>query len=505
MRQDKKNLMAKNAFALYLRMFIQLIIGFYTSRLILEVLGVEDYGIYNVVGSFVVLFTFLQGSLTQGIQRFLTFELGKNDLEKVKKVFCTSINIFTIFAIIIVLILGIIGIWGLDYFLNIPAERLVTARFVYFFSIITLFFQLISTPYNALIIAHEDIKSFAYIDLLYTISNFIIIVVLKYSSSQNALLLYSFFVMFVAVVIRFIYWFFCRKHYNEAEYEFYFDKNLFVEIVIFSGWITLSSISELLKRQGINILLNNIFGVIANAALGVANQVNGFVNRFASNLQTAYIPQLVKSYAEGNTTLTVSIVSSGAKMCCVLLMFFAIPLSLEANYILSIWLKQVPTNTAVLLKMILLETVIRSMTYSMNSVIRATGKIKTYEITLNIIQLISFVLCVLCTYYFRYIILPFIILIIFALISNAYMIYYCSRVLCFSISNYVNKVCINCSIMAILATLISYWVQSFYGEGLFRFVLVTMTSSSTMLMCLFIFVLSSKEKKVLFNLIKKKI
>lgn len=504
MNSNKQKRIAQNAIALYIRLGIQLIIGFYTSRLILEVLGIEDYGIYNIVGGFVLLFTFLQGSLTQGTQRFLTFELGKRNQENVRNVFCTSMNIYFIFGVLIVILLCLIGFFWFDDFLNIPRTRLETAKVVYFLSVCTLFFQLISTPYNALIIAHEDIKSFAYIDLIYTILNLLSILFLKYISVSNSLLIYSILVTGISILIRFVYSSFCKKRYKEAVYRFYWDKKLFYEIVSFSGWITLSSLSELLRKQGINLLLNNVFGVVANAALAVANQVNGFINRFASNLQTAYVPQLVKSYAEDNLKQTRSLIYTGAKMCCILLIFFSVPLMIEVDFILSFWLKEVPSYANILLQLILLETIMRSMTYSMNSVIRATGKIRNYEIVLNIIQIILFVFCVVFTYVYENVVTPFIVLIISAICTNCYMIYYCSKVIGISIKDYVIHVCINCFLMLLLSLTFSYIVFCNFSEGFYRLILVCLASSLVIVLCLFTFVLSCKEKQLILKLLRRK-
>lgn len=504
---DKNRRIAQNAIALYFRMFVQLLIGLYSSRLILEVLGVNDYGIYNVVGGFVTLFVFMQGALTQVTQRYLTFELGKGDVDKVKKIFYMSINMYAILSIFLLLIFGIIGVFFLDNFLNIPTNRWNATYWVYSCSIITLIVQLMSTPYNALIISHEDIKSFAYIDLLYSILNLFAIIILRYISVPDVLIVYAVIVMLVSVLIRFLYSRFCRKHYEESAYQLYWDGKLFKEMISFSGWVTLSAASEMLKRQGITVLLNIVFGVVANAALGIANQVNGFINRFASNLQTAFIPQLVKSYAENNLSRTSRIIFSGAKMCCVLLLFFAIPLCIEADYVLHIWLKNPPMHASILVVLILIDTTIKSLTYSMNTAIRATGKIKRYEITLNIIQYLSFVIMALATFFYKAIFIPFSLQIIATVIANLYIIYYCSKVIHFSSLCYFKQVCLKVLLMVLLSLPLPLFLHYFIEEANIRLLFVCISSTISMMLCLYFFVLTKKEndllKQQIFQILKR--
>lgn len=493
--EDRNRRIAQNAIALYFRMFVQLLIGLYSSRLILEVLGVDDYGIYNVVGGFVTLFTFMQGALMQATQRFLTFELGRDDTYRLKSVFYMSINIYAIFSIILFILLEVIGLFFLDDFLNIPAGRWNATYWVYQCSIVTLMIQLMSTPYNALIIAHEDIKSFAYIDLLYSILNLLAIIVLKYIPGLDNLIIYAVTVMLISALVRILYTKFCKKHYNEVSYKLIWDKQLFKEMVSFSSWVTLSAVSEMLKKQGITVLLNLLFGVVANAALGIAYQVNGFINRFATNLQTAFIPQLVKSYAEHDLSRTAQLIFSGAKMCCVLLLLFSIPLCIEIEYVIHAWLKNPPTFASILIVLILADTAIKSLTYSMNTAIRATGKIKRYEITLNVIQFISFIVIVLVSYTYSgsTIAVPFIIQIFFSVLVDFYIIYYCSKTIHFSSFQYFRLVCLRVVIMVLVVLPIPLFLRYHMEEGFLRLLVVSVSCLVEMVICLYLFVLSEKE------------
>lgn len=494
--QDNNRRIAKNAVSLYVRMLIQLLVGLYTSRVILETLGVSDYGIYNVIGGFVTLFVFIQGSLMQATQRFLNFELGRRDTKKVNEVFCMSLNIYAIFSLMLLLALGIIGCFFLKDFLNIPLERWNAAYWVYTCSILTLIVQIMSTPYNALIIAHEDITTFAYIDLLSSFLTLLAIIFLKYSQVPDRLVAYSVFVFGITLFIRFLYSQFCKKKYIESTYKFEWKNKTFKELISFSGWVTLSAASEMLKRQGITILMNLTFGVVVNAALAIANHVSGFINKFAMNLQTAYIPQLVKSYAEGNIGRTTHIIYSGAKMCCILILIFSIPLCIEADYIVKIWLKNPPQYTSLLIWLILTEIIIKSLTYSMNSAIRATGKIRKYEITLNIIQFISFLVIVLATLYWKNICTAFIVQILFTLVVDIYMISYCAKVIGFSARHYFKQVCLRVFVMVLFVLPIPLLLHYNMQVGFVRLILVCISDLFVMYCCLYCFVLTKQELNV---------
>ena len=273
---------AKNTLMLYFRMLLIMAVTFYTSRVVLQTLGIEDYGIYNVVGGIVAMFGFLNSAMSSGTQRYLTFELGRGDKEKLKRVFITSMNIHIIIAVIVFILAETAGLWLLYNKMTIPEDRFDAAFWVYQCSILSTMVMFISVPYNATIIAHERMSAFAYISILEAILKLLIVYLLLLGDIDK-LILYAVLMLAVQVIIRFTYNIYCRRHFEETRYSFLFDKQLFKEMLSFSGWNLWGNMASVAFTQGLNILLNMFFGVTVNAAMGIAQQVNSALYSFVSN------------------------------------------------------------------------------------------------------------------------------------------------------------------------------------------------------------------------------
>ena len=284
---------AKNTVALYLRTLITMAVGLYTSRVVLNVLGVDDYGLYNVVGGVVAMFSILTATLSQAISRYFTFELGKNDTKKLHVIFCTGVNIQLIMSMIVVVIAEIGGVWFLNSKMNIPPDRMIAANWVLQFSILSFVVTLISVPYNAAIIAHEKMKAFAYVGVLEASLKLAIAFVL-FVSPIDKLITYGFLLVVVSVVIRLVYGNFCHKHFEECHYEFFIDKSLLTEMAKFAGLNAITCSAFMFNTQGVNILSNLFFGVAINAARGIALQVDTVIRGFVTNFTTAAKPQIIK-------------------------------------------------------------------------------------------------------------------------------------------------------------------------------------------------------------------
>lgn len=315
---------AKNAILLYLRTFITMCITLLTSRIILRSLGVNDYGLYNVVGGVVAMFSVLTGSLSAAISRFTTFELGKNDNERLKRVFCTSINIQIILIVVIVLLAETIGLWFLNYKMNIEEGRIVAANWVFQFSIITFVINLLSVPYNASIIAHERMSAFAYISILDAILKLAIAFLISFSPIDK-LVFYALLLMLCGLVIRLIYARYCNRHFEECQYKIIFDKSLLKEMFGFAGWNFIGASSDVFRDQGGNIIINLFFGTSVNAARAVAMQVSSAITTFVNNFLTAVRPQITKSYASGDYSYMMQLIYRGSKFSGFILLFFALP------------------------------------------------------------------------------------------------------------------------------------------------------------------------------------
>lgn len=376
---DNNKRIAKNTLLLYFRMLFLMIVSLYTSRVILNALGVEDFGIYNVVGGIISMFSIISNSLTSAISRFITFELGKKNIEKLKVVFSSAVTIQIVLGLIIIIISETIGLWFLNYKMTIPADRLETANYVFHFSIITFVINLISIPYNAAIIAHEKMSAFAYISIIEVIGK-LAIAYFVIISPIDKLIFYAILMALVAIIIRFIYGFYCKRHFQECSYKFIYDKTVLKEMFNFAGWNFWGSGSFILMTQGVNVLINMFFGVIYNAARGIANQVDNAVVMFANNFTTAINPQIIKSYASKDLSYMHKLICAGSKYSFFLLWIFALPLLLETETILYIWLKTVPDYAPSFLRYTISISLLSVISNTLVTAIQATGKIKKYQL-----------------------------------------------------------------------------------------------------------------------------
>ena len=369
---------AKNTMFLFVRMLFSMVISLYTSRVVLNALGVEDFGIYNVVGGIVVMFSFLNSSMSSATQRFLTFELGKNDLDNLKRVFSMSINIHIAIALFITLLAETIGLWFLNNKLNIPVQRLNAANWVFQFSILTFVVSILSVPYNASIIAHEKMKAFAYIGLLDVFLRLLIAIALPLVLFDK-LKIYAILIFCAALIIRVIYGVYCKRKFIECTYSFFWDKSLFDKLLSYAGWNLWGNLAFVGYTQGINILLNIFFGPVVNASRGIAYQVNGAVNSFVMNFQTAINPQIIKSYATNDFEYMHKLIFKGSKISFFLLLLLVFPVLLEAETILKIWLVKVPNYAVVFCQLILINSLIDSLSGALMTGVQATGRIKLYQ------------------------------------------------------------------------------------------------------------------------------
>lgn len=387
---DNNKRIAKNTLLLYVRMLFTMAVSLFTSRVILNTLGIEDYGINNVVGGIVTMFAMLSGSLSSSISRFITFELGKGNLQRLKAVFSTGVNIQLGMSLLVVVVAETVGIWFLNTKMNIPTERLDAANWVFQCAMLTFVFNLLSVPYNAAIIAHEKMSAFAYISVVEVSLKLIIVYVLAISPFDR-LKTYAVLLLCVGAIIRFIYGNYCKRHFEECTYHFILDKPILKEMAGFAGWNFLGNGAYMLNTQGVNILMNLYFGVSVNAARGVATQVDAALKQFVNNFTTAVNPQITKSYAQGDLEYMHKLVCRSAKFSAFLMMFFAVPIILETNTILTIWLKTVPDYAVIFLRWIIMSSFMDTvLANSLVTSMFATGEIKRYQIIVTAIGCLVF-------------------------------------------------------------------------------------------------------------------
>lgn len=369
-------------------MFLIMIIQLFTVRIVLNTLGVVDYGINNVVGGIVAMFSFLSNTMASASQRFFSYEIGKNDLVKLKNTFSLTITIYIIIAIIVFILAESVGLWFLNKHMTIPSERVVAANFVYQFSILSFIVTILTIPYNASITAHENMKIYAYVSIVEVVLKLIIVAFLVYFTFDK-LKLYSILMFGVTLIISLSYKIVSSRLYKECRFNLYWNKKMFSEIMSYSGWNLLGVLSGIIKNQGINILLNIFFGPIVNAARGIAYQINSVVNQFVINFFKSIEPQIIKYYAVENKNKMLSLVFQGSKISYFLLLFITLPVLFETEFILTIWLQKIPEYVIIFTRLVILTSLLDSLSYSLTTAALATGKIKMYQIVVGGILLFN--------------------------------------------------------------------------------------------------------------------
>ena len=382
MPQDNNKRIAKNTLLLYFRMLFMMAVSLFTSRVILNTLGVEDYGIYNVVGGVVAMFGFLNGSMSSATQRYITFALGKGDEKRLQTVFSTTLQIHTLIAAIIVILGETIGLWFLYNKMQIPADRMDAAFWVLQCSIISTVIMIVSVPYNADIIAHEKMSAFAYISVLEVVLKLAIVYMLVVFSVDK-LILYAFLILAIQVLIRFCYSIYCNRHFKETKYIHVWDKPLFKEMTGFAGWSIFGNLSAVIFTQGLNILLNVFFGPVVNAARAVAVQVQSAIQQFVGNFQMALNPQITKTYAQGKMEEMHTLMFRSARFSFLMLFFISLPVLLETEFLLTLWLKTVPSKAVIFTQIMICISLIYTIANPCVIANQATGKVKVYQMVVG--------------------------------------------------------------------------------------------------------------------------
>lgn len=378
---------ARNTFLLYFRMLLMMLIGIFTYRVVLRTLGISDYGVYNAVGGVVTVFTFITTSISNAISRYLAFELERGDKDKLRKIFSTGIIIQLIFAALLAILVETVGMWWLNHRMVLPPERIEVARIVLHCSLGVLIINLLSVPYNAAIVAHEKMSAFAFISIGEAVLK-LAVAVLLLLSSYDKLATYAFLMLGVALIVRLSYGAYCRHHFEESKGRLVFDSSLLKEMSSFAGWSSLGSSAYVLNNQGVELIINSFFGVILNAARGVAAQVENIVKQFVSNFLTALNPQITKSWASGNKEYCFELVRKGAKFSYLVVMVFLIPLCFEAETILTLWLGPLPDYACDFAVLTLVSLLIGMTGNSFLTLKLATGDVKRYYLITGLTSLL---------------------------------------------------------------------------------------------------------------------
>jgi len=498
---------AKNTLFLYFRMILIMLVTLYTSRVVLAELGIEDYGIYNVVGGVVIMFSFLNNCMSTATQRFLTFELGRGDMERLKRVFAASLNIHIAIGILIILLAETIGLWFVNEKLVISADRIVAANWVYQFSILTFCINIIQVPYNAVLIAHEKMSVYAYISILEALLKLGIVYLLVIIPTDK-LVIYSILVFTVQFIIRGIYQVYCRRNYIESRFKLFWDKELYKQMSSFAGWNLFGSVAWLLRDQGINIVLNLFFGPAINAARGVASQVSNAVMGFISNFQVALNPQITKDYAIGNIDGMERLSYLGIKFSFLILFTMAFPLCLNIDYVLHLWLVEVPDYAALFIILIMIDSLANTLFGSpLMTSLAATGRIRNYQIVVSCI-----ILCILPVGYVALKIgcdapSVFYVSIVFTLIAGFVRFLFCRKQIGYSLRKMSRNVLLPAiGVSAVSLPLPIYikccWLEA---QSWVNFILLCAISAFVTMLVSWFVGLRKNERQTLISTIKKKI
>lgn len=380
--QEKTNnkTIAKNTLFLYFRMMFTMVISLFTSRIILQKLGVDDYGIYQAVGGVVGFLSFINGALATGSSRFLTYALGEGNAEKLKRTFSTTLNIHIIISILVVIVAETIGLWFLYHKMVIAPERMTAAVYTYHLSILTAVFTLTQVPYNATIVAHEKMSIYAYMSI-FEVSAKLLVCYLLAIGGFDRLMMYATLLLSVQVGIMCFYRFYCSRHFEEARFSFSFDKKIFKEIAGFSGWSMFANASIALNSQGVLILLNMFFAPAVVAARAISLQVNMAANQFVSNFRQAANPQIVKKYASGDYEGSKHLLLESTKYSYYMMYLIALPVCLLAYPMLKLWLGVVPDYTVPFLQIVIIQSLFQVFDTSFYTAIYAKGRLRENALT----------------------------------------------------------------------------------------------------------------------------
>ena len=494
--EDNKRI-AKNTLLLYVRMLFTMGVSLFTSRVILQVLGVEDFGIYNVVGGIVTMFAFINGGMVSATQRYITFEIGQGNQEKLQRVFTTAIQIHAIISLIIIVLAETIGIWFLYNKMIIPEERMAAAMWVYQCSIIACVVNIMSIPYNADIVAHEKMSAFAYISVL-EVSLKLIIVYLLTLLTYDKLVVYSILILVVQLIIRFVYSIYCQKHFSESKYKHQVDSTLLRDMASFAGWSFWGNLSGVLYTQGLNMILNVFFGPVVNAARGIAVQVQGAVQQFVGNFQMALNPQITKNYAVGDLQQMHSLMFRSARFSFFLLFFLTLPILLETHFVLTLWLKIVPENTVIFTQIMICISLIYTIANPCVIANQATGKVKVYQMVVGglllLILPISYLVLKMGAPAYSVFVVHFCVESI-AQFSRMYML---RNLINLPVLQYFRHIYIPIIITVLVSIVFPIWVLNLFDEGLLRFIIVGCSCAISVVLSVVILGLTANERSFIF-------
>lgn len=490
---------AKNTLALYFRTFITMIVGLYTGRVMLQALGVDNYGINNVVGGIVAMSSLITNTMSQAISRYITYTIGQGNKERLKIMFSTSINAQVIMSIIAIIILEAFGLWFLGNEANIPEGRIVAAHWVFQCSLISLVIGLISSPYNALLVAHERMGIYAYTSIA-EVSLKLMIVFILLAFEGDRLILLSILNVVISIGMRIFYGNYCKKHFEEAKYDIgVFDKSLLKELTVFSSWNLLNNGAWVFATQGVNMLVNIFFGVAFNAARGIAQTVNGAIQGFVNNFTMAFSPQITKTYAIGDKEYAIYLSNKGSKFTWLLMYIFIVPVCCETETLLKIWLGEVPEWSVLFLRFAMFESLVISYGQNFFKLVQADGHVKTYTIQVAITIGLIFPLTWILLNFGAPVWITYIIFIVDFLLVYPIRFIHLKKYMPFSIKQFYIESLRPCLIVSIISFSLPLLICNFFEIGLARFFINVPISITWTILCCVIWGINRNERLFILN------
>ncbi len=483
-------------------MLILLLISLYTSRVVLNVLGVNDFGVYEVVGGTVGLFSILSSSLSTAISRFITFSLGKNDRDESARIYSTAILIQIAMAILIGILIEVVGVWYLQHKMNLPPGRMDAAFWVLQCTVLTFGLGLISVPFDAEIVAHEDMKVYAYFSILDAVIALLIVLCLHLLPADK-LIVYAVLNLLACVLMRILYVIYCKRHYEECHFVPALDKRLLKEVGSFTGWHLLGESAWIINNQGVSLLMNSYFGVAMNAARGVASRMYGLTSKFSSNFMMALSPQITKTYAEGDLKAMHSLIFRGTKLSFYLMLVLAVPILVETPILLRLWLKIVPDNAVLFTRLSVVSALIIVLGTPLVKAQLATGNLKKYQIVVSSCSILAFPLtwiayrCGLPAEWSYHVfnLVYFVLLFI--------RVYLVKDLIDLPWKDFLKDVYLRVFVVALIAGILPLVLNRFLQESILRLIVITLTSVVSTCGTVYIIGLNAEERSFVHDYIKR--
>lgn len=496
---------AKNTVFLSIRMIVVLAINLFTTRNVLQALGVVDYGIYNVVCGFVAMFSFLNTSMSNGIQRYFNYEYGKNGEDGANKVYNTSIYIQLILAILVVVFVELIGIWYLQNKIVIPLDRLNAAKIIFQCSVIMFVMGILQAPFLAAVTAHEKMDFFAIVSVIDSILKFGISLVIVHVA-YDGLILYGLLMTLACIITFVLYFVYCKKNFTEIYFKPTFDKNMFKSMLGFSGWNLFGSFSGVIVDQGINLVLNSFFGPVINAAHGIAIQINGAVQSFVVNIGMPIRPQVTQSYARGEIHRVMSLTYSVSKITCAIVLMLAIPMALEMDFLLYIWLgNNVPDHTSTFAIIILATSLITNLNWATSGVVHATGYMRNYQIFGSLLRMSALPISILALKWFSIPEISLISVLVCQFLAHMVGLFILKSLIEFSILDYINQIIIPLLIIMVISLILLFCIHMMLPSGWIRLFSISLSSVLIVGVLFYLFALSSSERLAIKSFIKTRL